>query len=488
LAFNETLHRRNKLLVYVIWGMLVLGIVVDFLTAAPTSSIIVLAIVGTAACGIASVLTYKRWLSGYIKYLISAIITVLTVLLIYTGPVITTYSLVYVNLAILTLYSNSRAILFSGLSGAAVTVYLFLTPMKDDLFGDNDPFTMLMYLVLIAAPLYASSRFSERLQAEANEGREQAVAERNRAQVLVGDVSSSLAALNAFSSNLKANVTATGAISKEVTASFGEVASSMETQTTGISDISDSIAFIGREVGSLAVRSGEMKELAESSAALTASGTQEAEALERRMDRVRDTIDSSAELMSGLKEQSRLIGDIVAAIKGISEQTNLLALNAAIEAARAGEHGQGFAVVSHEIRKLAESSKQSTEQIEDILGTLGMQASQAAEQVLAGQAAVVEGGAAVRHVAEAMRALKEDSDRVEQQSADLSRSAGDLNVQYDRITEQVVAVAAATEQNMAAVQEMSASMTTQDRRIGDVTESFLQLDQLTSDLSKMTNR
>ena len=484
----ETLHRRNRLLVNIIWGMLALGIVVDVLTGAPTSSIVVLAIVGTIACGLATFLTYRKLLSDYIKYFISGIITVLTVLLIYTGPVLTTYSLVYINLAITTLYSNSRAIAFSGVSGAAVTFYFFASPFKTELFGENDPFTMLMYLVLVAAPLYASSRFSERLQAEAVSGKEQALTERNRAQALIGEVSSSLSTLNEFSSNLKTNVTATGSISREVTASFSEVASSMETQTTGISDINDSIGVIGREVSSLAARSAEMKELAQSTVSLTASGSRETEALELRMNQALETIDSSAGLMNELRDQSARIGDIVAAIKNISYQTNLLALNAAIEAARAGEHGRGFAVVSHEIRKLAESSKQSTEQIETILETIRAQSSLAAEQVVQGQSAVALGSAAARQVAEAMRGLADDSDRVERQSAELSRSADDLQQEYGRITEQVESIAAATEQNMAALQEIAASMTTQDNRIGEVTESFLQLDRLTSDLKKMTEK
>lgn len=466
--------------------MLALGIVVDVLTAAPVSSIVVLAIVGTLACGLATLLTYKRWLSEYVMYFISGIITVLTVLLIFTGPVITTYSLVYINLAIMTLYSNSRSIAFSGLSGVAVTVYFFLSPYKEELFGDADPFTMLMYLVLVAAPLYASAKFSERLQSEASSQREQAVVERNRAQGIVGNVATSLSTLNEFSSNLKANMTSTSTISKEVTAAFSEVSSGLETQTSSITGISEAIRFIGREVASLADRSTGMKELAERSVSLTNVGSQEAAALESRMNLVNETIDSSAMLMNELNEQNQKIGDIVSAIKAISYQTNLLALNAAIEAARAGEHGKGFAVVSHEIRKLAESSKQSTEQIETILDRIRSKTSEAVEQVLQGQQTVEESSEAVKKVAEIMRSLAEDSNKVELQSSEVNRSADDLHRQYDRITDQIVTIAGTTAQNMASIQEMSASMITQDTRLGDIAESFLQLDKLASDLNKMT--
>ncbi|UVI30125.1 methyl-accepting chemotaxis protein [Paenibacillus spongiae] len=484
----ETLYRRNKLLVNIIWGLLVLGIIVDILTGAPQSSIIVLIVVGTITCGCATVLTYKRWLAEYVMYFIAAIVTLLTLLLIMTGPIITTYFLVFVNLAIMTLYNNFRAIAFSSLLGVGLTVYLFLSPYKAEMFGNNDSLTIAMYLAMIVIPLLASARFSERIQAEANDQREKATAERNHSQTIVENVSDSLHLLRDFSSKLKQNITSTSAISVEVTSAFAEISSSTETQTASISDISESVRIIEQAVESLANRSTEMRTLSESSVTLTGSGSQEAAALEKQIDQVHITINASVALMNELNEQNKRIGEIVATINHISAQTNLLALNAAIEAARAGEHGKGFAVVSNEIRKLAETSQQSTEEIGTILETIRAKTDQASEQILLGQHNVIESGHAAKQVAEAMRTLSANSGRVEDQSNQVQRSAGDLHRQYTKITDEIITIAGITEENLASIKEMANNMNTQHTSIQEIVESFLNLDKLASDLNKMTER
>lgn len=81
--------------------------------------------------------------------------------------------------------------------------------------------------------------------------------------------------------------------------------------------------------------------------------------------------------MHQLSESSRQIEEIVGVISSVSENINLLALNASIEASRAGEQGKGFAVVASEIRKLAENTKESTKNINDLTKKIQLEILQA---------------------------------------------------------------------------------------------------------------
>ncbi|MDB5052606.1 MAG: methyl-accepting chemotaxis protein [Bacilli bacterium] len=484
----EILFKRNKLLVNIIWGMLALGVIVDFVSGVGTNAKLILIIAGVIVCGIATLLTYKKWFQPYIMYFISASVTLLTFLLIQSGPVITTYLLIYVNLAIMTLYNNYRPILFSGILGVALTNVLFFTNYRDTVFHslkDDALLPLNLFVIMTAGALIASGRFAEKLQNEVLHKQDIALKAKNQADQLLQQVSTSVDVLNQFSTQLKTDVTLTGSISHEVSTAFGEISASIETQTRSVSDISESIQAVEAAVAPVAESSAVMKALSIESAQLTHSGNEQVSTLAEEMDRVHLIIDTTVALMSELNDQNQRISDIVNTINSISSQTNILALNAAIEAARAGEHGRGFAVVSTEVRKLAESSRQSTEEITSILETIQAKTIEVSEQVNLGQLAVEKSLHATAQVEQIIQQVADNTTKVEQQSSSVEQSILQLQDSYQKISGEMITIAGITEQNMASVEEIVASMETQDSKINDIVTSFQNLDTLTHDLKKM---
>lgn len=144
--------------------------------------------------------------------------------------------------------------------------------------------------------------------------------------------------------------------SSQIHAASEEQATGAAEQSSGVSEVTTTI----EELNTTATRIAKNAETVARLAGDTLSGMQE----------INVKVNDTARKILALGEKSQSIGNITKLIDDIADQTNLLALNAAIEAARAGEVGRGFAVVAQEVRKLAERSSESTEEIRQIINEI----------------------------------------------------------------------------------------------------------------------
>jgi len=159
-----------------------------------------------------------------------------------------------------------------------------------------------------------------------------------------------------------------------------------------------------------------------------------------------------------LGKKSEQIQGIVKSIQEIADQTNLLALNAAIEAARAGEQGRGFAVVADEVRKLAENTSKSTQEISAMTETISGNTNEAVAEMEAAVEMVKSGALLAGQAGASIVEINDGASRVLSGVEDISTSIQEQSLAGREIADNVEKVAQMSEENSAAVKEVSGTV------------------------------
>lgn len=180
---------------------------------------------------------------------------------------------------------------------------------------------------------------------------------------------------------------ALGNASERVGGNSGILLEETKSITTSISDVEQGIVMqakdaencltrmddLSKKIGVVSENTGKIADIADVTKSTVSDGLATIDTLQ---DKVKATTQVTAEVISNiedLEKASQSIANIVGAINDIADETSLLSLNASIEAARAGDAGRGFAVVAESIRKLAEQSLNSVNEIRNIVGKIQKQ-------------------------------------------------------------------------------------------------------------------
>ena len=199
-------------------------------------------------------------------------------------------------------------------------------------------------------------------------------------------------------------------------------------------------------------------------------------------------MDHASEVAGVLDRESREIGKLVDGITRIASQTDLLALNAAIEAARAGQHGLGFRVVAGEVRKLAEQSSRSADEVRAKVRTTQEQINRVVEAMQKGREAAKGVGSVATTVHGALDAIFADLNSTVQFATTFAAETENQTKRMREVLRRMEEVAAIADGAATGARQTSAATAKQILSLNDLTTTSQHLSDAAAALSETIQR
>ena len=262
--------------------------------------------------------------------------------------------------------------------------------------------------------------------------------------------------LDKMQGNLKSiaqSAVAVALASNRMASTSEQMAGASSQQSSAASDMSATVEEMTVSINHVGERAAETNVLAIESGKLAATGEKTIGQTVSDIGEIADTVREAATSIRELEEQGNKISAVITVIKEIADQTNLLALNAAIEAARAGEQGRGFAVVADEVRKLAERTGLSTEEIASTISSMQSTASHAAQSMQNAVGKVAQGVARANDASDAILQIGNGSRGAVGMVTEITNAICEQGAATNNIAIQVEKIAQMAEENSAASSE-----------------------------------
>jgi len=304
---------------------------------------------------------------------------------------------------------------------------------------------------------------------------------------IVNNIRQSAVLVNDASDNLSMTSEQCAQAITLVAESINEVATGANEQNSAVQNSEQRIQEMKSELDIVTSISQNVAQKAKESTSTIAEGGEKVARVITQMNNINTAVEQTSSVIDELYKKSQEINTIIEDIKSIAEQTNLLALNAAIEAAHAGEQGKGFAVVAEEVRKLAEQSQESVNNVYQIISNIKKDTEQAAASMKNGIDEVEKGKTVANETGEAFRKIDFIVKEIDQNIVSINKAITNMNDSSENIVAATAIVKKHSSKNLNETQTVSAASEQQSASMNDISDSSRSLSALSQGLMESVN-
>ncbi|MQR94932.1 methyl-accepting chemotaxis protein [Fictibacillus phosphorivorans] len=311
---------------------------------------------------------------------------------------------------------------------------------------------------------------------------------KNNLVLLISQIKGSSQMVAASSEQLLASAEQNSEATQQIAGSIQEMASGSDNQVKNVGESSLVISEMSAGIQQIAASATNVSTTSQDSLQLAYEGNQSMDNMVKQMETIDQSLQQTGKAIQSLGVRSLEIDQIVDVITNISSQTNLLALNAAIEAARAGEHGRGFAVVADEVRKLAEQSAASANQISQLIHSIQVDTKEAVQSMELGNKELVLGISLAQSSGESFRRILSSIEDVSQQVNEISAASEQVAVGTEQVVKSIDFVSQLAISSASGAQNVSAATEEQLASMEEIASSANSLSTMAEELQEATSQ
>lgn len=305
---------------------------------------------------------------------------------------------------------------------------------------------------------------------------------------IIGEVNMAAQSVSSSAQQIAASGTELNSSVQQIASTVDQISRGSESQAQGLAKSKQVVDELSSTMNELAANAVESFEATKRVGGLSEKGSESAKEAGERMSNIIKVTNNSAQKVRDLAQKTNEITTVLDVIRQIADQTNLLALNAAIEAARAGEAGRGFAVVADEVRRLAESSAKSSEDIDIKLKQIQEDAQSVVGDIETSANEVNQGKLVIDS---SLKSLDEIASQIRNVSDNVKKLSDSAQLEVSKVKSVAVnanEVAAVAEENASATEEASAAVEQQTAQTQEIATSASQMSELAEQLQKLISR
>jgi len=402
-------------------------------------------------------------------------------------PLINT-NIIFVAIAMITMYFENTLILIHGIYLNISYIVIFFIDSEALLSTSANSSTFIGILIMMNATLlglYLLNTWAKRILLASIEKEAENKVIMTSLTDTMKNVEEGTAILDKNMSEMTRNASSTKLSSSQVAVAMQEIAIGVQEQASSVTEINHQVNSISSDVNKAHDISISLTESNNKMMLDVTSGEKEIHVMEKQMTVIDEAIAAAILTVQDLEHSMKDIKNFLNVITTIANQTNLLALNASIESARAGEAGKGFAVVAEEIRKLAEQSSGSVNDINTIVSSINSKTQAAVKTVAQGNIAIDEGTQIIKTLATQYQSIKNS---FVDNNASLNQEIkmiNQINESFHIVRERISNIASISEEQSASTEEILATIENQDMNIEDLTMSISDIEKLSRNLNKI---